>query len=94
MVSRQQVLDVLDGAEQVYAALAYRPEVFRCARDVWGRLAASDRGTVPLVGGYDLQVFGMRVEVDEYLPRGVWRLCDGAGTALFDCRQGRPGREW
>jgi hypothetical protein len=32
---------------------------------------------------------GMALEVDEHLPRGVWRLCDADQTLLYDCREGK-----
>lgn len=35
-------------------------------------------------------VFGMRLNIDDYLPPDVWRLADEHGTLLYDCRQGRP----
>lgn len=34
-------------------------------------------------------IVGLVVEVDGYVQRGVWRLCDDAGTLLYDCREGK-----
>ena len=39
-----------------------------------------------------IQVLGLQVVTDEHLPRGVWRLCDGDGGLLWDCRSGQTLR--
>ncbi len=35
------------------------------------------------------EVFGMRLNTDEWLPPDVWRLADEHGTLLYDCREGK-----
>jgi hypothetical protein len=49
-------------------------------------LYAPPYGLEPL----SLPVFGMRLNIDDYLPPDVWRLADEYGTLLYDCRQGQP----
>lgn len=38
-------------------------------------------------------LFGLRVTVKDYLPRGIWRLTDEHGGLLHDPRSGRTLRE-
>lgn len=38
--------------------------------------------------GHTPRLLGMEMVSDEWLPRGVWRLCDDDGTLLLDCREG------
>jgi hypothetical protein len=38
-------------------------------------------------------VFGMRLNIDDYLPPDVWRLADDHGTLLYDCREGKTLRD-
>jgi hypothetical protein len=50
-----------------------------------------DGSPVSFPGSFDPRpgALGMTLEVDEYLPRGVWRLCDADQTLLYDCREGK-----
>lgn len=51
----------------------------------------ADGSPVSFPGSYDPRpgALGMAMEIDEHLPRGVWRLCDADQTLLYDCREGR-----
>lgn len=74
-----------------------RPDVVRVATDVSVSLAT----TAAAIGAYlaspfsrngyeaPLTLFSLRVDLDKYLPRGVWRLCDADETLLYDCREGK-----
>lgn len=72
-----------DGRVRVTPALGYELAVL--GSQTW------PTGYVPMAT--DSRPFGLAVDVDEWLPPGVWRLCDDDGTLLRDCREGKTLRE-
>jgi hypothetical protein len=49
-----------------------------------------DGQSVSVPGMFDPRhgALGMALEIDQYLPVDVWRLCDADQTLLYDCREG------
>lgn len=80
-----------------------RPAILRCAPNVayeimvtfdpltvgadFGRFGPPGAG-IPDYFDPRPGALGMRLETDEYLPPGAWRLCDEDDTLLYDCREG------
>lgn len=84
------MIDALRGAAQGLPGVAK----VRVAADVWFALEAA-LSTPYLTRGFDAsqaRLCGFPIEIDERLPRGVWRLCDAVDTLLYDCREGTSPR--
>jgi hypothetical protein len=44
--------------------------------------------TNPFAGLHHAGPYGLDLNIDDDLPRDVWRLADEHGTLLYDCREG------
>jgi hypothetical protein len=96
---------VIKGSYRVEERTARRPSVLRAHPEVGYqlRVATSQDGfsatslgrfgppgaSIPDYFDPRPGVVGLVLEHDRYLQRGAWRLCDDAGTLLYDCREGK-----
>lgn len=91
MITSALVQRILTAAEDITYRTGQPPAIIRCHPGV-----AIDLHRAALDYGYgsaytpDVELAGMRIVSDEWLPEHVWRLCDADDTLLLDCREGTP----
>lgn len=86
---------ILTAAGDITHRTMLRPDEVRCHpetalridQEMWARALTPHPYTIPGITE-NRGAVGMRVEVDPWLPPGMFRLCDEDGTLLYDSREG------
>ncbi len=92
--NRTMIEDILNVASELYDRTGIRPDAVRCHPETAYHLGREQQEraftphTYTMPGITDRSIVGIRLETDQHLPPGMWRLCDEHDTLLYDSREG------